>query len=747
MARNRKNNNASKSIGSISRTSSGDVNPDFENHLNRILRNYKNQGKILNKINQIRQNSNSLTNKLTTEQQKILNKTLKRYEIEANIRKNIINTSNIYKGIMGSLSYIYNYLEQNDDTIKSSAINLGLSRSLSDQYRENLLASSQYAARLGLSLKELSKIQEAYTAETGQSALLSGKALESISLITQGTGLSAENAGTLVGQFKLLGLNAENTKDFVELTAKETGKLGLNLNKVLSEISSNFKTIQSFNFSNGINGVQKMAMYANMYKINMQDAFASMEKSRTLEGAVEMSAKLMVMGGEFSKQNMFELGFLARNRPEEFIKKLNEMNRSVYHFNASTGELQSSAFDLDRLRAVADATGVPFEQLNQQARRIAEIDFAKTKITGNLSKDEKDFIANMAQFNKATGKFEIELGRDTLDIRNIGREQLMALREQKDSLEQRALDSQTFDKAFRASIEELKTIALPLIINLNDFLRRFQEYSAAAKIGIIGLSGVLVSGLAKGTSLLVTGIGGTFAKFLAGLKVSMSMPSIGGGIGKGLLSGLGGIGTALSSAIPGLLTLSLVLGSVGLAAMGVGKGIEFATTGLSKLFSSLTPEVAQSINDIGWGFGKIGLGLATFGNPLTIAGIGAFSLFLGALSFNKNNLNNLSDLAVAMANGTQGFIAFGDVMDKVRMVNNDKTIDKLRNLVSELNNIQISNPINELKELLSKPLKVEFADNNVDMVVNISNIMDGKILSKNIYPHIVKLTKNNSENR
>lgn len=800
----------SKDIENAARLSSGQVNPDFENHLNRILRNYRNQGKILDKIKKIRNSENSLTNKLSAEQQKILNNTLKRYEVQENIRKNLLKTSNIYKGIMNSLGYIYNYLEQNDGTIKSSAISLGLSRSLSDQYRENLLASSKYAARLGLSLKELSKIQEGYTAETGQSALLSAKALEAVTQITQGTGLSAENTGTLVGQFKLLGLNAENTKDFVELTAKETSKLGINLNKVLSDISSNFKTINSYNFSNGINGVQKMAMYANMYKINMQDAFASMEKSRTLEGAVEMSAKLMVMGGEFSKQNMFELGFLARNKPEEFIKKLNEMNRSVYHFNSRTNELESSAFDLDRLRAVAEATGVPFEELNQQARRIAEIDFAKSKLTNNLSSDEKDFIANLAQFNKTTGKFEVTLGRDVLDIRSIGRQQIIALQKQDDSLDKRAKDALTFDKEFRATIEELKTTALPLIKNLNDFLRSIQQFPSYVRMGIIGISGAIVVGGAKLATTLVTGMGGAFSAFLGNLKLLLSSSSIGGGgvtggnigkSGKGFMGKLGGaaggamavggaflaasygitmiaesfkelnpdqlnaittsivamgiaipaslfaISSAATIGLPGLGIFAGALGVITIAALGIGKGIEFAATGLGNMFSMITPDIVTSITEIGWGIGKIGLSLMTFGNPMTMMGIAGFTAFLTSLSLNKNNISNMALLATSMSNGIEGFKAFGDAMDKVKMVNNDSTIDKLRKLVSELNNIQVSNPINELKEILSKPLKVEFADNNIDMVVNISNILDGKVIAKNIYPHIVKLTKNNSENK
>jgi hypothetical protein len=778
----------------------------FENSLNNILKKYKNQEDLLNAINKIKSQSNKLSNSLSQSQQQILNRTLKTHKTQLAINNVLGDSSKIYSGIMNSLKYVYNYLEQNDGFIKSSALNLGLSRNLSDQYRDNLLASSQYAASLGLSLKSLTAIQEAYTTETGQSALFSEKALKAVTQITQGTSLSAENTGTLVGQFKSLGLNAENTRDFIEATAKDTGKLGINFNKVIKNITENFSKIQSFNFQNGINGVQKMAMYASMYKVDMASSFASMEKSRTLEGAVEMSAKLMVMGGEFSKQNMFELAFLSRNKPEEYMKKLNEMTRSTYFFNKQTGEFQASAFDLDRLRAVSEATGMPFEKLTESARRLAEIDFAKTKMLSGLSGEDKDFVANMAQFNNKTGKFEITLGSDVLDITSIGKQQLGLLKTQQDSLEQRAKDSQTFDKAFTVAIEELKAMLLPAIVFLNNQLRKLQDFPALGKIVVIGLTGAFIAGTVK----LVTGMGGVLTSFLGNLKMVLSTSSLGDtggkvGKGKGFMGKMGGVaGGALAvggaflaasygitmiadsfkqlnpeqlnaitaaiitmgisipvslfaissagmvalAAAPGLGMLALVLGSVGLAAMGIGKGIEFASNGLSNLLSKLTAtELLTGLGAIGIGLGAIGLSLMTFNSPFAIAGIGALVGLLATLSLFKGTLGSLSQLSTSMANGTAGFTAFGNAIEKIGMINNDKTIAEIRGLINDLNNMEVMNPLTELKEILSKPLKVEFADQSVDMIINVSSILDGKVLAKNIYPHLAKLIRNNSQNK
>jgi hypothetical protein len=206
-------------------------------------------------------------------------------------------------------------------------------------------------------------------------------------------------------------------------------------------------------------------------------------------------------------------------------------------------------------------------------------------------------------------------------------------------------------------------------------------------------------------------------------------------------------GTAANLALPGLGMIALVFGSIGLAAMGIGKGIEYATTGLGNMFSKLTPEIAESISNIGWGFGQMGLGLMSFANPITMLGIVSLTGLLASLSMFKGTLGSLSQLATSMANGTAGFTAFGSAIEKVGMINNDKTITEIRGLINDLNNMEMSNPLTELKEILSKPLKVEFADQNVDMVINVSNILDGKVLAKNIYPHLAKLIRNNNQNK
>lgn len=793
-----KKNKISKEIESLS---TSNLN-DFQKGLSRIIHQYSNIYTKQKLINRLTRANTSLTGTLTHRQKQLLNTKIKQlkasnrlYDVDYR-RKELISTIN--NDILSGLKSAYSFFEAADSSIKSSALNLGLTRNLSEQYRDNLIESSRYAARLGLNIESLTRAQQAYNNEVNTTVLLSNKSLQAVAAITQGTALTADETGTLVGQFKLLGKNASEVKSFVEDTSIETTNMGLNLNKVLKDVSTNFRQIQSYNFSNGINGIQKMAMYANMYRMNITSAFNAIDKARTLEGAVEMSAKLMVMGGEFTKQNMFELGFMARNKPEEFIKKMAEMSKGVYFFNKQTGEFQATAFDLDRLRAVSEATNIPFQELSETARRLSEINLAKSQLA-SFNEEDKTMIANMAEMSKQ-GKFTVSVGRDVIDVRNLTQNQIELIKQQEKSLEKRAKDALTFDQEFSTLIAETKTLFLPILKQLNTVLRYVQDgLTDTGRIVVGGIGLLLTTQLKPLLSNLFKLIG------LAKAQSTMTMAGgVGGGIGKGgtALSGLGkaaggalafggaflaasygitmiadsfkeldpnqldaltktivtmgisipasmlAISVASKISAPGLGIFALGLGAITLAAMGIGKGVQFASDGLSKLFSSFDVETAKAINEIGWGLGKMGLSLSTFASPLTVAGMLGLSGLLLSLNKNKNTLSLLSELSTSMSNGGQGFKEFGDMIEKVtELKNNDKMIKELRNLIFDLNNLKIENPLNEIKELLSKPLKVEFNDKDVSMVINLTTQLDGKKIASSTYSHLVKLGINKSTNK
>jgi hypothetical protein len=72
-------------------------------------------------------NSNVLAGTLSQQQQQILNRTLRQHQVQQNIKSVLGDHKRIYGAIMGSIKFIYNYLERNDEIIKKDNTNKPLS--------------------------------------------------------------------------------------------------------------------------------------------------------------------------------------------------------------------------------------------------------------------------------------------------------------------------------------------------------------------------------------------------------------------------------------------------------------------------------------------------------------------------------------------------------------------------------------------------------------------------------------------
>jgi hypothetical protein len=163
---------------------------------------------------------------------------------------------------------------------------------------------------------------QGYADETGRARVLSAEMVKDITAIGQGTGLGIEAATRLGAQFELMGFDAKTTMDYVQGVVDTSERMGVNTTKVLKNISDNFKKLNTYTFQQGVKGFAQMAMYAEKFKIDIGQALNAASVSKTLEGAIDLTAQLQVMGGEFAKTDPFEMLFLSRNDPAKFTEKI-----------------------------------------------------------------------------------------------------------------------------------------------------------------------------------------------------------------------------------------------------------------------------------------------------------------------------------------------------------------------------------------------------------------------------------------
>lgn len=583
------------------------INKSMSSDLSTFLSAKKKIREVDNEINDLAHQLNELgkiSGAQNTDEYKNLEKQLLNRQKIAQSVKGTLSTQNLLYATGNSLlkknneilqsqnltfKSILEHINDADDAVRKLNLSLGISEHSGSGIRDVFNRTASYANDLGLSVKDLAGAYQSYADETGRVVRLNDSNLKAISQIAKGTTMGAEQAGAMAGQFELIGKNAEQTRDFYENLVNSSEKFGINSSKVIKLVNDNFKKAQQYVFKGGVKALGDMAKFAEKFKVDMSGVFSAMDKARGLEGAVDMAAQLQVIGGEFAKTDPFQLLFQARNDAAGFAKTMQGLTKNLTTFNKETGEFDIAAGNLDRLRLAADATGQPLENLIEQAKRGAQINMAEGML-GQLTKDNREFVSSIAKIQKG-GKIVISTPDGGIkDIRELTDSEISIMREANKSLEARAKESQNFNELITNTINSLKSLLLPIVKPLTNFITWMDTNRDWLKYVFGGMA------LLAGATWLIK----------AGANIALGAKDLLGAFkqGQGLmgLAGKGGnlpgasnvmnptqissVGTAAGASAKGLLAF-------GAAILMVGGAISIASIGLAKLvesFNGLTGE-------------------------------------------------------------------------------------------------------------------------------------------------------------
>lgn len=377
-----------------------------------------------------------------------------------------------------------------DKAVKNSALSMGLLKKRSDAFYKSIGTASNQITAMGGSIEEVTKMQAEYSEEIGRSVLLGGKNLANITALAKGTGLGAEGAAKMAAEFEAQGMSVERVAKFVEQTMNDSSKMGLNASKVIKNMQSNIKMLNRYNFKGGVKGFEKMAKTVTKLGIDMNSVAGMADKLMNIEGAVEMSAKLQVLGGKWSQlADPFKLMYMARNDMEGLTKAVADAASENARFDKE-GNVQLAAVEMARLREVSEATGVELETLVKAGKNMAKFKKIKTQISvSGLKDEEREFLENTAQFNEK-GQAYIEINGEPKLLSQLGSSAQTVIRQQmeeKATLAERAKMAMTFDDQIKSLIEQFKTFLLPFAKTLAEkavpAFTKFREFLERAKIG------------------------------------------------------------------------------------------------------------------------------------------------------------------------------------------------------------------------------------------------------------------------
>jgi len=207
--------------------------------------------------------------------------------------------------------------------------------------------------------------------------------------------------GDTLGMFDTFGRSLQSTDEYFSKLYGKAGSKGLSFKKMTDAIKSNLKMAQTYTFSKGVDGLQKMAETSTRLKYNMSEVARFAEKVNTVEGAIKTAANLSVLGGDFAQfSNPMGLLYEGLNDMEGLNDRMVKMFSDKAYFDKGKGQIEISSFDRRRMRSAAEAMGVNPNEMMNIAMNKARENIVEKAAGGKYSGNTLDYIKNLAQINK-----------------------------------------------------------------------------------------------------------------------------------------------------------------------------------------------------------------------------------------------------------------------------------------------------------------------------------------------------------
>jgi hypothetical protein len=308
-----------------------------------------------------------------------------------------------YKELSDGLKDLTKTIQTMDASASKFVKTMGLTAESSLGLKKNLNASYSSIVDLGGKMSDAVDLQEGLFKASGRNLILLKSQSDELFAASSVSGIGSEK---LQESFYDAGMEVAHIAENIFKVSEVSNQMGVNAQAVSAVVTANLDKLNRYGFTNGVEGLAKMAGKAQALKFDVNETFQLAEQLMSPEKAIEIGAAIQRLGGASSAlTDPLRLMDLAQNNLPELQNELGKLAKQYTYFNEETQSFQIMKGAKNQLREVANELGIGREEFEKLALNSANLNkkMSEMRFGFDVPNEDKELLANLAQLEDVGG--------------------------------------------------------------------------------------------------------------------------------------------------------------------------------------------------------------------------------------------------------------------------------------------------------------------------------------------------------
>jgi len=344
---------------------------------------------------------------------------------------------------------------------------------------------------LGYDATQLGEMQRDISSELKTNFILTADEFKTMGQIERLGG----DAKEMLTNFRRSGQAVAQVKEELEKGVQIAGQYGVNTKIVFEGIAKMMDDMNQYRFENGVEGMSRMAAKAATMGVGMDSITRFADKIMDPQGAIDAVANFQRLGvavGDLA--DPFKLMYMAQSDMEGLTETIAKSVSNMGSFNRETGKMEIPAATRMQMKEMGDQLGLSAKEMNNLVSsqvKLADMSDVFSSFGFDMSDEDKTMIAQLADFNKETGQYEINVGGETRAVTSLDDDAINKLRDRPKDMEDLAKQQFTYIESIKNNVQAMKSGIVAPFTSTDFRLDQEKVASAAATSASEGLISII----------------------------------------------------------------------------------------------------------------------------------------------------------------------------------------------------------------------------------------------------------------